>query len=208
VKLYVPNGSFTVKTTGAKDIITSEQTLRNAGEGAGVIVLIPQNPTDQVLCIYIKTDKPQPGMIDYTWELLTTAVGLQLVKFMSNVVKGHPDCMSAIIPLNDAMLALHDTQSSITVSELISVGYKFWAAEKDTRDITIKISDIEDFMLISWIRPHPEKDKCVHKFNTIAKGIFMADVVAALVHEIVKTMGSTRLPVVQVKTLELIVMFQ
>jgi hypothetical protein len=69
VKFYVTDGSFTVKTTGAMDIITSEQTLRDAGEGTGGIVLVPRNPTDQVLGIHIKSDKPQPGMNAYTWEL-------------------------------------------------------------------------------------------------------------------------------------------
>jgi hypothetical protein len=34
VKFYVTDRSFTVQTTGAKDIIISKLTLRNAGEGA------------------------------------------------------------------------------------------------------------------------------------------------------------------------------
>jgi hypothetical protein len=37
----------------------------------------------------------------------------------------------------------------------------------------------------------------------MAKGIFMADAVAALKHETVKTLGSTRLPMVLIETLEL-----
>jgi hypothetical protein len=61
VKFHVTDRSFTLKTTGAKDIITSEQTLRDAGEGAGGIIPMPRNPTDQVLGLHIKSDKPQPG---------------------------------------------------------------------------------------------------------------------------------------------------
>jgi hypothetical protein len=37
----------------------------------------------------------------------------------------------------------------------------------------------------------------------MSKNIFTADVVAALEHETVKTLGSTKLPTVQVETLEL-----
>jgi hypothetical protein len=118
VKFYVTDGSFTVKTTGAKDIITPEQTLWDASEGAGGIVLMPRNPTNQVLGLHIKSDKLQPGMNAYTWELLTAVVGLHLVKFMPRPVKGHSDCMSAIIRLNNAMLAFHDIQSSVTAGNL------------------------------------------------------------------------------------------
>jgi hypothetical protein len=76
VKFYVTDGSFTVNTTGAKDIISSEQTLRDAGEGTRGIVLFSRHPTDQVLGLYMKSDKPQPGMNAYTWELLTAVMGL------------------------------------------------------------------------------------------------------------------------------------
>jgi hypothetical protein len=105
VKFYVTDGSFTVKTIGARDIITSEQTLLDAGEGAGGIILMPRNPTDQVLVLHIKSDKPQPGMNAYTWELLTAVVGLHLTKYS--------DCVSVIIRQNDDMLAFHDTQSRV-----------------------------------------------------------------------------------------------
>jgi hypothetical protein len=51
--------------------------------------------------------------------------------------------------------------------------------------------------------------------DEMAKGIFTADAVAALEHETIKTLGSTRLPAVQVETLdfknimnEIIPMFQ
>jgi hypothetical protein len=43
IKFYLIDGSFTVKTTGANDIITSQQTLRDAGEGTIGIVLMPRN---------------------------------------------------------------------------------------------------------------------------------------------------------------------
>jgi hypothetical protein len=65
-KLYVTYGSFTVKTTGAKKIITSEQTLRDAGKNTGGIILKPRKPTD----LHTKSDKPQPGMSANTCELL------------------------------------------------------------------------------------------------------------------------------------------
>jgi hypothetical protein len=97
VKFYVTDGSLTVKTTGARDIITSKQTLRDAGKGAGDIKLMPCNPTDQVLGLHSKSDKPQPGMNAYTWELLAAVVGLHTMKFMPSTVKSFSDCMSAII---------------------------------------------------------------------------------------------------------------
>jgi hypothetical protein len=80
VKFYVTDGSFTVKTTGAKDIITQEHTLWDACLEAGGIVLMPHNPTDQVLGLHIKNDKPQPGINTLTWEPLTAVVGLHIVR--------------------------------------------------------------------------------------------------------------------------------
>jgi hypothetical protein len=84
---------------------------------------VPRDFTDQVLGFHIKSDKPQPDMNAYTRELLTTMVRLHLVKFMPSAVKGHFDCISAISRLNDAMLAFHNTQSSVTAGVLISGGY-------------------------------------------------------------------------------------
>jgi hypothetical protein len=46
VKVYATDGFCTVNTTGAKDIITSEQTLRHAGKGARSNILMPRNPID------------------------------------------------------------------------------------------------------------------------------------------------------------------
>jgi hypothetical protein len=66
---------------------------------------MPHNLTDQVFGIHIKSNKPQPCMNAYTWELLTAVVGLHLAKFISSSVKGHANSMSAIIHLNDAILA-------------------------------------------------------------------------------------------------------
>jgi hypothetical protein len=60
----------------------------------------------------------------------------------------------------------------------------------------MKRSEIDDPRLISWIQSHPEKDKHAHNPDELAKGIFMADAVAALEHQTVKTLGSTRLPTV------------
>jgi hypothetical protein len=57
--------------------------------------------------------------------------------------------------------------------------------------------------LISWIRSHTEKDGRAHNADELVKGIFMADAVAALEYETVKTLVSTRLHTVQVETLEL-----
>jgi hypothetical protein len=67
----------------------------------------------------------------------------------------------------------------------------------------MKRSKIGEPRLILWIRLHPEKDDRAHNPNEMIKGIFMADTVATLEHKTVKTLGSTRLPTVQVKTLEL-----
>jgi hypothetical protein len=47
------------------------------------------------------------------------------------------------------------------------------------------------------------KDERAHNPDEIDKGISMADAVAALEHKTVETLGSTRLPTVQVETLEL-----
>jgi hypothetical protein len=193
----VTDGSFTVKTTGAKDTIISEQILRNAGEGTGGIVLMPRNPINQVLDIHIKSDKPQPGMNAYTWELLTRVVGLQIMKFMPSTVKGHSDCMSAIIHLNDAMLAFHDTQSRHSGCA------DLWWVPISSGKGRHQRPDIEDPRLISWIRSHPKKDERAQYPDEMAKGIFMADAVAAVEHETVKTLGSNKLPTVQVKTFEL-----
>jgi hypothetical protein len=44
---------------------------------------------------------------------------------MPSAVKGHSDCISAIIRLNDAMLAFNNTQSSVTAGVLISGEYQF-----------------------------------------------------------------------------------
>ena len=202
VKFYVTDGSFTVKTSGAKDIITSEQTLRDAGQGAGGIVLMPRFPTENVMGLHIKSDKPQPGMNAYTWELLTAVVGLHLAKYMPSLVMGHSDCMSAITRLNDAMLAFHNTQSHVKAGVLISGGYEFRAAEENTRDRTMKRSEIGEPRLISWIRSHPEKDERAQNPDQKATGMFMADAVAALEHKTKRKLGDTRLPEVEVETLE------
>jgi hypothetical protein len=77
------------------------------------------------------------------------------------------------------------------------------SGRKETRDITMKKSDIEVHRLISWIRPHSKKDENAYNPDEMVKDIFMAVVVAALKHETVKTLGSTRLPTVQAETLEL-----
>jgi hypothetical protein len=84
------------------------------------------------------------------------------------------------------MLAFHNIQSGVTAGILISGGYQFWAAEEDTRDITIKRSDIGNPRFISWIRSHPEKDERAQNHKNMAKGIFMAD----FKHETVKTLGT------------------
>jgi hypothetical protein len=88
-------------------------------------------------------------------------------------------------------------------------------AEEGARDMTMIISEIEDPWLISWIRLHPEKYERAQNPDEMAKGIFMADAVAALEYKTVKTLGSTRLSTVQVETLglknimnEVILMFQ
>jgi hypothetical protein len=94
---------FLVRTTEAKDIVTLEQTLRDAGEEARGIILMPCYPTDQVLGLQIKSDKPQSGMNAYTWKLLTAVVRLHLTKYKPSAVKGHSDCMSAIIQLNNVI---------------------------------------------------------------------------------------------------------
>jgi hypothetical protein len=150
--LFLIIGSFTKKTTGAKYIITSKQTLWDTNEGVRGIELMLHNPTDEVLGLHIKSNKPQPGMNAYTWVILTAVVGLLLLKFMPSVVKGHSDCMSAIIYLDNTMLAFQDTQLNVAAGVLISGGYQFRATKEDTRDITIKISDIGDPRLISWIQ--------------------------------------------------------
>jgi hypothetical protein len=51
--------------------------------------------------------------------------------------------------------------------------------------------------------PHPEKDDCASKFDKIAKCMLRTDVIAALKHKTVKTLGNTRLPTFQVETLKL-----
>jgi hypothetical protein len=66
---------------------------------------------------------------------------------------------------------------------LIFGGYRFRAAEEESRDITMKRSEIGDPRFISWIRPHPEKDKRAHNLEKIDKGIFIADAVAVLEHK-------------------------
>jgi hypothetical protein len=81
--------------------------------------------------------------------------------------------------------------------------HQFWAAEEEIRDIAIKRSEIGNPRLISWIRSHPERNERAHNPDEMAKGIFMADVVAALKYKIVKTLGSIRVPTVQVEPLEL-----
>jgi hypothetical protein len=101
------------------------------------------------------------------------------------------------------MLATHNSQSSVAAGVLISDGYKFWAVEKDAKDITIKRSNIGDSRLILWIRSHPERDDRAHNPDKMDKGIFMADAVVTLKHETVKTLGSTRIFMVQVETLKL-----
>jgi hypothetical protein len=67
----------------------------------------------------------------------------------------------------------------------------------------MKRSETGKSKLISWIRSHPEKDYRVHNPNKMAKGMFMSETVAALDHETVKTLSSTRLSTAQVESLEL-----
>jgi hypothetical protein len=141
------------------------------------ILLVPCNPTDQLLGLHIKRGKPQPGMNAYTLELLAVVVGLHTMWFMPSVVKGFSDCMSAIIRLKDAILAFHNTQSSDTAGILISGGYQFQVTKEDIKDITIKRFEIDNPRLILWIRSHPEKDERAHNPDELAKDIFMADTV-------------------------------
>jgi hypothetical protein len=95
---------------------------------------MPRNPTDQLLGIQIKSDTFQPDLNACTWKLLTVVEGLHLVVIMPSSMMGHSDCMSAIICLNDAMLAFQDTQSSVKTGVLNSGGYKLRVTEEDTRD--------------------------------------------------------------------------
>jgi hypothetical protein len=67
----------------------------------------------------------------------------------------------------------------------------------------MKRFQIDDPRLISWIRSHPKKDDRANNPDELAKGIFMADTVAALEHETVKILGCIRLYTVQDETLEL-----
>jgi hypothetical protein len=84
----------------------------------------------------------------------------------------------------------------------MSGGYQFRAAKEDTRDSTIKRSDIGDPRLVSWIRSHSEKSERAQSPDEMDKSVFRADAVTAFEHEAVKTLSSTRLPTVQVETLE------
>jgi hypothetical protein len=52
------------------------------------------------------------------------------------------------------------------------------------------------------MRLHPKKDKRAHSPDKMAQGMFIADAVASLEYEFVKTLGNTIIPTVQVKTLE------
>jgi hypothetical protein len=63
----------------------------------------------------------------------------------------------------------------------------------------MKRSEMGDPRLILWIRSHPEKGERAQNSDEMAKAL----AVAALEHETVKTLGSTRLPTVQVEALKL-----
>jgi hypothetical protein len=52
------------------------------------------------------------------------------------------------------------------------------------------------------LRSHLEKNDRAKNPDKITKGMFMADVVTALEHKIIKTLGGKRLPAVQVEILE------
>jgi hypothetical protein len=54
----------------------------------------------------------------------------------------------------------------------------------------MKRSEIGDPSLISSIRLHPEKDERAHNPDEMSKCIFMADAVAAVEHETVKTLNN------------------
>jgi hypothetical protein len=67
----------------------------------------------------------------------------------------------------------------------------------------MKRSDIGEPRLISWMRSHPKKDYRPTNPGEMTKIIFIADVVAAHEHETIKRLHRTKLPAIQIRTLEL-----
>jgi hypothetical protein len=123
---------------------------------------------------------------------------------MPSSLKGHSDCMSVIIRLNDAILTFHDVKLSVAPGALITGGYKFWAVkQQDTKDKTAKRLYPGELRLISWLRPHSEKDDRATNSDEMAKGIFILSTVAALEYATAKTQDSTKFFSIQVDTLKL-----
>ena len=186
IKCYATDGSHKTSTGGSKDIITAEQTLRDAGVGAGGIVFMPRSKHETVHAIRIESDDDEPGMNAYTWELATQLIGLHFMKHMPPDVKGHSDCTSAIARTNLALQSFKNKLAHTTAGVLSTGAFQF--------------ADPIHPRLYSHIKAHPERypERTAHP-SELDKAIFMADSVAGGTS---KPLGKLKLPV-QVDTLKL-----
>jgi hypothetical protein len=76
IKFFATDGFFKAEPDSAP-----ESDLRDRGKGAGGIVFISIQPNATVHGVRISSDKPEPGMNAFTWELATQLIALHMVKF-------------------------------------------------------------------------------------------------------------------------------
>jgi hypothetical protein len=80
IKFFATNVSFKAEPDSAVDILHPESDLRDRGKGAGGIVFIPIQPNATVHGVRISSNKPDPGMNAFTWQMVTHLIVLYLVK--------------------------------------------------------------------------------------------------------------------------------
>jgi hypothetical protein len=181
IKFFATDGAYKVSTTGARDIITSTDVLRNNGAGSGALICVPQRNGDPVLGFRVTSSAPEQGLNAYVWELVMQVIGLHFMKHMPTEVKGTTDCTSAMERVNQSLCSYQDKLSHTTAGILSLAAFQF-AESCDPR-------------VYSWTKHHPEDD-ANRRANPseFDKAIFMADAVAG---NSPKTLGSLHLPVQQ-----------
>ena len=168
IRLLATDGSFTVQPRDTSDILTSETSLRDAGTGAGGIVFLPpgynsDSPTPNG--IRIVSDKPEPGMNAFTWELVTQLIGLHFTKHLTSPLVAISDCTSAIARTNRALKTKYN-QLANTSGGIFASGAHEFANHRHPK-------------YFLYTQAHPERFKNRREHPTMRdKAICMADAMA------------------------------
>ena len=167
LKFYVTDGSFKSGTSTYADILTPEHDLRQSGQGAAGIVLVPagidRSPYPHT--IRISTRNPQPGMSAYAWELLAQLVALKLTQHYPTDLPGYSDCMATIHRMNSALSSFYDHHGFSTAGVLLTSAHNHSSLARPRK--------------IRHVRAHPERDPTrTANLTELNSAIFLADAIA------------------------------